>query len=186
MAISAIREALTMSRMLLYVAVRTTSGLRRLSCSCKHVQILSSCTGILTWFWLERSGLATHARSQARSEQEYQHRVQVDPNSGDFCIEPNIGIAFAGPARFSTSSRYRPTSMCSRCMPYLRSWSSPSSRVLLHWVSRCSYLPCSAGLRYGKGDMILSVFVIVTRCSAPRALWVYGKKIRKVSRHARA
>jgi hypothetical protein len=24
------------------------------------------------WFWLERSGLATHARSQARSEQEYQ------------------------------------------------------------------------------------------------------------------
>jgi hypothetical protein len=38
-------------------------------------------TGIFTWFWLERSGLATHMQSQARSEQEYQHLTLIQPRT---------------------------------------------------------------------------------------------------------
>jgi hypothetical protein len=41
-------------------------------------------------------------------------------------------------------------------------------------------------LGYGKGGTILGVLTILIGCPAPWALWVYGERIRKASRHASA
>jgi hypothetical protein len=73
--------------LLMYVAVRTTSGRRRLSCGCKHVQILSSCTGILTCLGLRDLGWQ-HMRGLKRDPSKNINTCRVGQRIGSWSSGP--------------------------------------------------------------------------------------------------